>query len=437
MGVPAHDQRDFEFATQYGLPIKPVIRPQGRRASSCRSRRAYVEYGVCFNSGQVRRPRLHAGGRRDRRRPRTRWASAKSRCSTACATGASRASATGACRFRSSTARSAATCAVPDDQLPVVLPEDCVPDGTRQSAQQARRFRRDELPEVRRRGTARNRHDGHVRRFVVVLHALRVPRPGRARWSTSASTTGCRSISTSAASSTRSCTCSIRASGRRRCATWGSSSIDEPFTNLLTQGMVLNEIFFRKADDGPASCTTTRPKSRSKLDDKGNRSSAVLIADGSPVESGGIGTMSKSKNNGVDPQALIEEYGADTARFFMMFASPAGRDAGVVGRGRRGRCAVPATPVDVRSRAAGRAALGARRRARRPTGRTRAAVSAARGVRSTRTSKQANYDIARHQFNTVASAAMKILNALECAPQHGCGRSGHRVVDMQCLVRRA
>ena len=69
-------------------------------------------------------------------------------------------------------------------------------------------------PQVRQAGEARDRHDGHVRRFVVVLHALRVPRRAR-RWSTRATTTGCRWTSTSAASSTRSCICSTRASGPR------------------------------------------------------------------------------------------------------------------------------------------------------------------------------------------------------------------------------
>lgn len=71
-------------------------------------------------------------------------------------------------------------------------------------------------------------------------------------------------------------------------------------------------------------------------DEEGKRSGAVLRADGQPVESGGIGTMSKSKNNGIDPQEIIEQYGADTARLFMMFASPPTQtlewsDAGVEG----------------------------------------------------------------------------------------------------------
>ncbi len=96
---------------------------------------------------------------------------------------------------------------------------------------------------------------------------------------------------------------------------------NEPFSNLLTQGMVLNEIFFNKSDSGrivyynPAEIDI-------QFDSQGQRTGAVLKSDGSTVESGGIGTMSKSKNNGIDPQSLIETYGADTARLFMMFTSP-------------------------------------------------------------------------------------------------------------------
>ncbi|HQR48557.1 MAG TPA: class I tRNA ligase family protein, partial [Steroidobacteraceae bacterium] len=101
----------------------------------------------------------------------------------------------------------------------------------------------------------------------------------------------------------------------------GLTAIEEPFTNLLTQGMVLNEIYFRKPASGrvvyynPAEVDV-------RLGENGARIGAVLREDGQPVESGGIGTMSKSKGNGVDPQALVEQYGADTARLFMMFAAP-------------------------------------------------------------------------------------------------------------------
>jgi leucyl-tRNA synthetase len=101
----------------------------------------------------------------------------------------------------------------------------------------------------------------------------------------------------------------------------GLTTVAEPFTHLLTQGMVLNEIYFRKPASGrivyynPADVDV-------QVDEKGARIGAVLRADGQPVESGGIGTMSKSKGNGVDPQSLVEQYGADTARLFMMFAAP-------------------------------------------------------------------------------------------------------------------
>jgi leucyl-tRNA synthetase len=101
----------------------------------------------------------------------------------------------------------------------------------------------------------------------------------------------------------------------------GLVSLDEPFANLLTQGMVRNAIYFRKPASGrvvyynPAEVEV-------ETDARGEPVGARLRADGEPVESGGIGTMSKSRNNGVDPQAFIDRYGADTARLFMMFAAP-------------------------------------------------------------------------------------------------------------------
>jgi leucyl-tRNA synthetase len=101
----------------------------------------------------------------------------------------------------------------------------------------------------------------------------------------------------------------------------GLVKVGEPFSNLLTQGMVRNGIYFRKPATG--RITYYNPADVEVLTDaKGQPTGARLKADGQPVESGGIGTMSKSKNNGVDPQAFIDQYGADTARLFMMFAAP-------------------------------------------------------------------------------------------------------------------
>ena len=195
----------------------------------------------------------------------------------------------------------------------------------------------------------------------------------------------------------------------------GLARLDEPFANLLTQGMVLNDIFFRKTDAGrityfnPADVDT-------RVDEKGQRIGAVLRADGEPVESGGIGTMSKSKNNGVDPQVLIEEYGADTARFFMMFSSPpeqtlAWSDAGVEGASRYMKKLwafardfdETVRPLLAPARTLVREALDGELAACR------------REVHLNL--KQASYDLRRHQFNTVASACMKMLNALDRAPR--------------------
>ena len=181
----------------------------------------------------------------------------------------------------------------------------------------------------------------------------------------------------------------------------GLADYDEPFTRLLTQGMVLNDIYFRKPESGrityynPADVDVT-------YDDKGNRASATLRNDSQPVEWGGLGTMSKSKNNGVDPQALIDKYGADTARFFVIFTAPPEytlewSDSGVEGSHRFLKrlwsyCAKFSGGGD-------------------PEATSDLSKAARFEIHSVL--KQANNDMQRQQFNTVASAGMKILNALD------------------------
>jgi leucyl-tRNA synthetase len=101
----------------------------------------------------------------------------------------------------------------------------------------------------------------------------------------------------------------------------GLVKVREPFRRLLTQGMVLNDIYSRKSGDGriqyfnPADVEV-------QADAKGTRLGATLRSDGKPVDWEGMRTMSKSKNNGVDPQQLVAEYGADSIRLFMMFKAP-------------------------------------------------------------------------------------------------------------------
>jgi leucyl-tRNA synthetase len=193
----------------------------------------------------------------------------------------------------------------------------------------------------------------------------------------------------------------------------GLVNIDEPFENLLTQGMVLNNIFYRKSGGGgieyfnPADVDI-------RQDEQGRIVGGATRADGEPVEYGGMGTMSKSRLNGVDPQSIIERYGADTARLFMMFTSPPEQslewsDAGVQG-GFRFLKRLYAFASD---------AQDAIKVAQRDRARTidwakhenQEHLVARRQIHTIL--KQATYDLNRHQLNTVVSAAMKLLNLLE------------------------
>jgi leucyl-tRNA synthetase len=297
---------------------------------------------------------------------------------------------------------------VPDDQLPVVLPEDCVPDGTGNPLNKRPDFVNCTCPKCD--GPARRETDTmdtfvdsswyYLRFACADQHAAMVDKRVN-YWLPVDQYIGGIEHAILHLLYSRFWTKVMR--------DFGLVNIDEPFKNLLTQGMVLNEIYFRKTETGriayfnPADIELT-------FDDKGNRVGATLRADGQPVESGGIGTMSKSKNNGVDPQALIEDYGADIARFFMMFTAPPEQtlewsDSGVEGASRfLRRVWTYAHDHEALLESAG-AALPANLPA--PLASVRREIHAVL--------KQANYDIARHQFNTVASAARKMLNALEAA----------------------
>jgi leucyl-tRNA synthetase len=101
----------------------------------------------------------------------------------------------------------------------------------------------------------------------------------------------------------------------------GLIKVDEPFANLLTQGMVLNHIYSRRTGKGGVEYFSP-DEVEVALDADGKVAGAKLKSDGSAIDYEGIGTMSKSKRNGVDPQEMIDRYGADTARFYVMQANP-------------------------------------------------------------------------------------------------------------------
>jgi leucyl-tRNA synthetase len=187
----------------------------------------------------------------------------------------------------------------------------------------------------------------------------------------------------------------------------GLVQCDEPFTNLLTQGMVVAETYYR--DEAGKKTFFNPAEVDVQHDDKGKVTGAVARADGQPVVVGGIEKMSKSKNNGIDPQALVERYGADTVRVFTMFAAPPEQslewsDSGVEGGYRF-----------LKRLWALAAAWQAPVTALNATGDAGPAdADAARSLRHEIHGllQQALHDYGRYQFNTVVSACMKLLNLL-------------------------
>ena len=316
MAVPGHDQRDYEFAQQYGLPIKPVIRQPGQAAADL-SARAQIDKGVLYNSGEFdgldfqaafdaiadKLIRLGRGRRRVNYRLRD-W-------------GVSRQRYWGA-PIPMILCQTCGDVPVPEDQLPVRLPEDVAVTGRGSPLKQDAAWRRTTCP---RCGAAAERETDTFDTFMESSwYFARFASPDcdtamvdeRARyWLPVDQYIGGIEHAILHLLYARFYYKLMR--------DLGLVAGDEPFSKLLTQGMVVAETYFRKAADGathwfnPADVQVTR-------DDKGRVIGAAV--DGQPVAAGGIEKMSKSKNNGVDPQAMIDRYGADAVRLFVMFAAP-------------------------------------------------------------------------------------------------------------------
>jgi leucyl-tRNA synthetase len=410
MAVPAHDQRDFEFACQYGLPVKPVIRPAGGELK-LPLEAAYVDYGVCMNSGgydglgygeavDAIASDLEAGGLGEKQvlyRLRD-WGISRQRY--------------WGCPIPIIHCDACGDVPVPDAQLPVVLPEDCVPDGSGNPLARRADFVNCACPGCG--GPARRETDTMDTFVDSSWYYIRYACADQDRAMVDARVDHWLPVDQYIGGIEHAILHLLYSRfWTKVMRDLGLVKMDEPFLNLLTQGMVLNDIFFRKSDAGrivyfnPAEVEV-------RSDDKGNRIAAALKADGEPVEWGGVGTMSKSKNNGVDPQELIDHYGADIARFFMMFTSPPEQtlewsESGVEGAARflRRLWAFACANRVLVDQGAGLSA----------TDWTGAPESHRRARRDVHlTLRQANYDFGRFQFNTIASAAMKILNAMERVP---------------------
>jgi leucyl-tRNA synthetase len=399
MAVPAHDERDFDFAVRYRLPIRPVIRHPLGDTTPAPWKAEYADYGTCIHSGKYDgldyaaavdaiAADLKAKGLGEKQvQWRLRdWGISRQRywgtpipivyCD-ACG-----------------------DVPVPDDQLPVLLPEDVIPDGTGNPLAKMPEFYATSCPSCGK--PARRETDTmdtfvdsswYFARFACTDNAREMVDARAAYWMPVDQYIGGIEHAILHLLYSR----FFQRLMRDEKLLGGA----EPFTNLLTQGMVLAESYYLDSAEGrrewvhPSEVEVQR-------DAKGKLVSAKRISDGTEVAYDGLGTMSKSKNNGVDPQALIERYGADTARFFAIFASPPTNtlewsDEGVEGSFRfLKRLWAYCARFDSGLRT---------EMAENPKKETLFEIHSVL--------KQANYDLAKHQLNTVASAAMKILNALD------------------------
>lgn len=334
MAVPAHDERDFEFAGKYRLPVKTVIRPADGSALAEPLTAAYTETGVLVNSGefdgldfQQAFDRMAAvlqakGLGQPRTQYRLRdWGISRQRY--------------WGCPIPIIHCPSCGDVPVPEDQLPVVLPEDVVPDGAGSPLAKMPAFYETRCPccgaEARRETDTMDtfvESSWYYARYASPSHATGMVDKGAADY--------WLSVDQYIGGIEHAILHLLYARFfHKLMRDEGLVSTDEPFLSLLTQGMVVCETFYRDRADGgkdwiaPADVLIER-------DGKGRITKATHKTDGQPVQVGGVEKMSKSKNNGVDPQELIEKYGADTARLFMMFAAPPDQslewsDAGVEG----------------------------------------------------------------------------------------------------------
>ena len=336
MAVPAHDERDFAFARAYGLPMKQVIAVGSNAFDADHWQDWYgdKENGTLINSGEfngldfqaafdaisAKLQALGAGEPKTQYRLRD-WGISRQRY--------------WGCPIPVIHCERCGDVPVPEQDLPVVLPENVVPDGAGSPLAKMPEFYETQCPSCG--GAARRETDTMDTFMESSWYQFRYMSPqfnggmvspeAAAYWQQVDQYIGGIEHAILHLLYARFFTKLMNDEG--------IVPVREPFKQLLTQGMVLAATYYRESADGkktwfnPADVTV-------QTDEKGRPVSAVLDADGQPVIIGGVEKMSKSKNNGVDPQAIIDAYGADTARLFMMFASPPEQslewsDSGVAG----------------------------------------------------------------------------------------------------------
>ncbi|QXI29257.1 leucine--tRNA ligase [Pseudomonas vanderleydeniana] len=410
MAVPAHDERDFEFASKYDLPIKSVVRTSSGDTNPAPWQDAYGEHGTLINSGEfdgldfagafdaieAALIRKNLGASRTQFRLRD-WGISRQRY--------------WGCPIPIIHCDSCGDVPVPEDQLPVVLPEDVVPDGAGSPLARMPEFYECNCPKC---GKPAKRETDTMDTFVESSWYY-------ARYASPRYEGGL--VDPKAADHWLPVDQYIGGIEHailhllyarffhKLMRDEGLVSSNEPFKNLLTQGMVIAETYYRREANGaytwfnPADVELVR-------DSKAKVISAKLISDGLPVEIGGTEKMAKSKNNGVDPQSMIDQFGADTCRLFMMFASPPDMsaewsDSGVEGSHRFLKRVWRLAQAHVSQGLPGKldiASLSDEQKAIRRS--IHLAI------------KQASHDVGQnHKFNTAIAQVMTLMNVLEKAAQ--------------------
>ncbi len=322
MGVPAHDERDFEFASKNGLDIVTVVRPHDGSWQKVEApwQASYGEYGITVDSGEFSGLESKAavtaiaaaldkkGLGRKRVQFRLRdWGISRQRY--------------WGCPIPLIHCEHCGEVPVPDEQLPVVLPEDLVPDGSGNPLGKTASFWKVDCPTC---GKPARRETDTMDTFVdSSWYFLRYASADNDKamvdervkyWLPVDQYIGGIEHAILHLLYSRFWTKVMR--------DLDLVTVGEPFANLLTQGMVLNHIYSHQPAEGRRAYFN--PLEVDEEEQDGVKRWFATRADGSRLEVNydGLGTMSKSKNNGVDPQSLVEKYGADTARLFMMFAAP-------------------------------------------------------------------------------------------------------------------
>ena len=411
MAVPAHDERDFEFAHKYGLPIRQVVAREGEIYDSAAWQEWYgakentrlihsgdcdgLDYPAAFDAIGAKLQALGAGEEKTQYRLRD-WGISRQRY--------------WGCPIPVIHDADGRDLPVADSDLPVVLPENIIPDGSGSPLAKLPDYYETTDAEGRPARRETDTMDTFVESSWYFFRYMSPDYTGgmvapedAAYWQDVDQYIGGIEHAILHLLYARFFTKLMRDEGLVK--------VSEPFKCLLTQGMVLAATWYR--EDASGKKTWYNPADvEPATDDKGRVTGGTLIADGQPVQYGGMEKMSKSKNNGVDPEALVKKYGADTARLYTMFTSPPEStlewsESGVEGAHKSLKRLwayahdhhdqLDPAPVE-------HSALDSKHKT------LRHAIH--EQLRS------AQFDYERNQYNTVVSSAMKILNTLgEVAPE--------------------